>query len=145
MFLFPQKAKYTKSFSGTRLFIKNTKKSLNKTNRHGCISLVALESGKITNFQQEAIRRFLRRFLKKKAQIFFCIFPSVPITKKPNDVRQGRGKGSVRYWSHTVKKGDVLLEIRSIDNKFARLILAAARLKFNIKTHVNDRQKRWIL
>ena len=59
--------------------------------------LVAAESGKVTNFQLEALRRFLRRFLKKKAQIFFRVFPSVPITKKPNDVRLGRGKGNLKY------------------------------------------------
>jgi large subunit ribosomal protein L16 len=66
-------------------------------NSYGCISLVAQETGKITNFQLESMRRFLRRFLKKKAQIFFRIFPSIPITKKPNDVRMGRGKGNVKY------------------------------------------------
>jgi large subunit ribosomal protein L16 len=67
------------------------------TNKYGSISLIAGESGKVTNFQQEAIRRFLRRFLKKKAQLFFRIFPNTPITKKPNDVRQGRGKGNIKY------------------------------------------------
>ena len=97
MFLFPKKAKFTKSFSGSKLFIKNSKKSCNITNKYGYLSLVAEESGKITNFQHESIRRFLRRFLKKKAQIFFRIFPNVPITKKPNDVRQGRGKGNIKY------------------------------------------------
>jgi large subunit ribosomal protein L16 len=97
MFLFPKKAKFKKSFSGAKLFINNTKKSYKITNKYGLISLVANESGKITNFQHEAMRRFLRRFLKKKAQIFFRTFPSTPITKKPNDVRQGRGKGNVNY------------------------------------------------
>ena len=66
-------------------------------NKYGNIALVAKQSGKITNYQLEAIRRFLRRFLKKKAQIFFRIFPNTPITKKPNDVRLGRGKGNVKY------------------------------------------------
>ena len=72
----------------------------NKTedsNRFGNIALIAKESGKITNFQIESIRRFLRRFLKKKAQIFFRVFPNVPVTKKPNDVRLGRGKGNIKY------------------------------------------------
>lgn len=66
-------------------------------NKYGNIALVANETGKVTNFQLESIRRFLRRFLKKKAQIFFRVFPNVPITKKPNDVRLGRGKGNLKY------------------------------------------------
>jgi len=97
MFLFPQKAKYSKNFTGFKMFNKNFKNPTYSTNRYGCISLVACEYGKITNFQQEAMRRFLRRFLKKKAQIFFRTFPNTPVTKKPNDVRQGRGKGSINY------------------------------------------------
>jgi large subunit ribosomal protein L16 len=97
MFLFPKKARFTKSFSGNRLVIKNPKISYNIKNKYSGISLIATESGKVTNFQMEAVRRFLRRFLKKKAQLFFRVFPNVPITKKPNDVRQGRGKGNVKY------------------------------------------------
>ena len=84
-----------KSFSGKKIMpVTSSKTSLNK---YGNIALVADESGKITNFQMESIRRFLRRFLKKKAQIFFRVFPNTPITKKPNDVRLGRGKGNVKY------------------------------------------------
>jgi large subunit ribosomal protein L16 len=145
MFLFPKKAKYTKSFSSSKLFIKNSKKCHNITNKYGYLSLVAEESGKITNFQQEAIRRFLRRFLKKKAQIFFRIFPNVPITKKPNDVRQGRGKGNIKYWACMVKKGDVLVEVRSFDNNLSQSVLSASRVKLSLKTFVYNQQQRWIL
>jgi large subunit ribosomal protein L16 len=97
MFIFPKNAKYSSSFSGKKLFVKNSKNSTIKSNRYACLSLVATQSGKITNFQQESLRRFLRRFLKKKARIFFNTSPNTPITKKPNDVRQGRGKGTVKY------------------------------------------------
>jgi large subunit ribosomal protein L16 len=61
------------------------------------LGLIAKESGFIPNFQIEAIRLFLRRLLKKRAQIFFRIFPNQPITKKPNEVRLGRGKGNFKY------------------------------------------------
>jgi large subunit ribosomal protein L16 len=97
MFLFPKKAKFTKSFSGNKLIKKNNTDTVTSLNKRASISLVAEENGKITNFQIEAIRRFLRRFLKKKGRLFFQVFPNVPITKKPNDVRQGRGKGTVKY------------------------------------------------
>lgn len=97
MFLSPKKIKYTKGFSGLKLFSNNLNKSKNIKHTFGSIALVANESGRITNFQHEAIRRFLKRFLKKKAAIFFRFFPAVSITKKPNDVRQGRGKGNIVY------------------------------------------------
>jgi large subunit ribosomal protein L16 len=104
--------------------------------------LISLSSGKITNFQIESLRRFLRRFLKKKAQIFFRIFPNSPITKKPNDVRQGRGKGNIAYWSYIVGKDDIILEIRGSDSILTRNVLSKVRVKLGIKTHVSDLQKR---
>ena len=61
------------------------------------LCIVAEQSGTLTNFQLEALRRFLRRYLKKKAQLFFRLFVSRPITKKPNEVRLGRGKGGLKY------------------------------------------------
>jgi large subunit ribosomal protein L16 len=74
---------------------KNINKITNPQFANFCI--VANQSGIITNFQMESIRRYLRRYLKKKAQIFFRIFPNTPITKKPNEVRLGRGKGNLKY------------------------------------------------
>lgn len=94
MFLFP-KIKIYKILFCKKLTAKTEAKV--KPNKYGNISLIANETGKITNFQIESIRRFLRRFLKKKAQIFFRIFPNTPITKKPNDIRLGRGKGNLKY------------------------------------------------
>ena len=95
MLLFPKKTKFSKSFSGRKVTAKTSCKT--NRNKYGNIALVCDETGKITNYQLESIRRFLRRFLKKKAQIFFRIFPSTPITKKPHDVRLGRGKGNLKY------------------------------------------------
>jgi large subunit ribosomal protein L16 len=95
MLLFPKKTKFSKSFSGKKISA-NRQNDFN-LNKYGNIALVAEESGKVTNFQLESTRRFLRRFLKKKAQIFYRIFPNIPITKKPNDVRLGRGKGNIKY------------------------------------------------
>jgi large subunit ribosomal protein L16 len=95
MFLSPKKPKFSKSFSGKKI----SSKTNNKISflRFSNFCLVASESGIITNFQIESIRRFLRKFLKKKAQIFFRLFPNIPITKKPNEVRLGRGKGKLKY------------------------------------------------
>jgi large subunit ribosomal protein L16 len=95
MLLFPKKPKYSKSFS-------NRKKNFNlnekrDTSRFSCLSLISSEPGYIPNYQMEATRLFLRRFLKKRAQLFFRFFPNQPITKKPNEVRLGRGKGNLKY------------------------------------------------
>jgi large subunit ribosomal protein L16 len=95
--LFSKKAIFNKSFSGRKLTKKKTLSTSLRLNKQGRVSLIAKENGKITNFQIESIRRFLRRFLKKKAQLFIQVFPHIPITKKPKDIRQGRGKGNVKY------------------------------------------------
>jgi len=95
MLLFPKKPKYFKSFSNKKV----TKSSVKKDNilKFSKIGLIAKEAGFIPNYQMEAIRLFARRFLKKRAQIFFRVFPNQPITKKPNEVRLGRGKGNFKY------------------------------------------------
>ena len=95
MLLFPKKPKYLKSFSNRKI-IKTNKTGLNKF-RFAKIGLISKESGFIPNYQIEAIRLFLRRLLKKKAQIFFRIFPNQAITKKSNEIRLGRGKGALKY------------------------------------------------
>lgn len=97
MLLMPKKPKFTKTFTSKRLFIKNSKKTTNMLNNYANIALIAQESGRITSYQIEAIKRYLKRYLKKKAIILFRKYPSNPITKKPNDIRRGRGKGSVIY------------------------------------------------
>jgi large subunit ribosomal protein L16 len=95
MLLFPKKPKYLKSFSN-RAITSNNKKLFNIA-RFSRVSLIANEAGFIPNFQIEALRLFLRRLLKKRAQLFFRIFPHQSITKKPNEVRLGRGKGNFKY------------------------------------------------
>ena len=89
MFLSPKNPKYTKTFSRKTL----QRTSPNPSNIYqGDFSLIAAESGRITNFQIEAIRRFMRRFLKKKAKILFNIFPNIPITKNPMKLDWVEGK-----------------------------------------------------
>ena len=82
------------------MFLKNSKKTTNMLNNHANLALVADESGKITSYQIEAIKRYLKRYLKKKVIILFRAHPNSPITKKPNDIRRGRGKGNLIY--HTL-------------------------------------------
>lgn len=95
MLLIPKKTKYLKSFSSKKITKTKEKKSQNFQFSNYCI--VADQAGILTSFQLESIRRFLRRYLKKSAQIFFRKFVSKTITKKPNDSRLGKGKGNVKY------------------------------------------------
>jgi large subunit ribosomal protein L16 len=95
MLIFPKKPKFVKTFSGKKLLPKTTNK--NAKIRFGYYCLIAKESGFLTNFQMEAIRKLLRRSLRKRGQIFFKLFPSIPITKKPSETRLGRGKGKFKY------------------------------------------------
>jgi len=95
MLLFPKKPKFLKSFSGKKIFSNSiNKKSIIK---FANLCLVSKNASIITNFQLESIRLFLRRYLKKRGQIFFRVFPNRPITKKPDEIRLGRGKGQLKY------------------------------------------------
>ena len=95
MLLFPKKPKFFKSFANKNL-TNNSKKNRNIL-KFSRICLIAGQAGFIPNFQIEAIRTTLKLLVKKKAKIFFRLFPSQPITKKPNEVRLGRGKGNTAY------------------------------------------------
>lgn len=104
------------------------------------LCLLTTESGKITNFQHEALRKCLRRALKKRTQIFFRVFPNVPITKKSKNVRLGRGKGNVSYWSAIVKQNDVIVELRGSNTAFAIKTLQFAKKKLSLKTYILERK-----
>jgi large subunit ribosomal protein L16 len=93
--LYPKKPKYLKSFSHknvSSIHVKN-----NNIFRFSCVALLAKKHCFIPNFQIEAVRLLLRKFLKKRSQLFFRVFPNVPITKKPNEIRLGRGKGNLKH------------------------------------------------
>jgi len=95
MLLLPKQSKYLKSFSNKKL-TNNCSTQQHKL-KYSHLSLISKQSGFISNRKIEAMRLFLRRYLKKKAQIYYCFYPSSPITKKPNEVRLGRGKGNVKF------------------------------------------------
>jgi len=94
MLLTPKKSKFTKTFSNI-----NTKSKLGtkKTIKFGNFVLISNQIGYITNFQLENLRKTLRKIFKKSGKIFFRIFPTTPITKKPNETRLGKGKGQLKY------------------------------------------------
>lgn len=96
----------------------------------GDFGLKATTRGRITARQIEAARRTITRHLKRGGKLWIRIFPDKPITKKPLEVRQGKGKGNVEYWVAQIQPGKVLYEIEGVPEDLAReaFILAAAKL-----------------
>jgi large subunit ribosomal protein L16 len=101
----------------------------------GEYGLKAVGRGRITARQIEAARRALTRHVKRGAKIWIRIFPDKPVTKKPLEVRQGKGKGNVEYWVAQIQPGKVLFEIEGVSEELAAeaFSLAAAKLPFATK------------
>lgn len=100
----------------------------------GSFAIKSLESGWITARQIEACRIAMTRAMKREGQVWIRIFPDKPVTKKPAEVRMGKGKGSPEYWVATVKPGTILFEIDGIPLDVAQEALRLAAQKMPIKT-----------
>ena len=104
----------------------------------GEFGMKAVGRGRITSRQIEAARRALTRKVKRGAKVWIRIFPDKPITKKPLEVRQGKGKGNVEYWVAQVKPGKILYEMEGVPEELAREAFRLAAAKLPIKsTFVN--------
>ena len=128
--LMPKKTKYRKVQKGR---LKGKAKG-GTTVLHGDYGLVAVESGRISSRQIEAIRVTINRKLKKIGKLFLRMFPQVPVTKKPAETRMGKGKGNPEFWVCIVKRGKVLCEIEGVSCDMAKKILHVASCKLPIKT-----------
>ena len=106
----------------------------------GDAGLKALESGKITNQQIEAARVAMMRHIKRGGKVFIRIFPDKPITAKPAETRQGKGKGSPVGWCCPVKPGKILYEIKGVDINLAKEALKRASYKLPIKTAIVEKE-----
>lgn len=100
----------------------------------GTYGLKAVGRGRITARQIEAARQAMTRHVKRQGQIWIRIFPDKPITSKPLEVRQGKGKGSVEYWVAQIQPGKVLYEIGGVPEELARQAFELAARKLPIKT-----------
>lgn len=100
----------------------------------GEYGLKAVGRGRITARQIEAARRALTRKVKRGAKVWIRIFPDKPITKKPLEVRQGKGKGNVEYWVAQIQPGRMLYEMEGVPVELAREALALAAAKLPLKT-----------
>ena len=100
----------------------------------GTFGIKSLEPGWITSRQIEAARIAMTRAMKREGQVWIRIFPDKPITKKPAEVRMGKGKGAPEYWVATVKPGTVLFEAAGVDIELAKEALRLAAQKLPIST-----------
>ena len=128
--MMPKKTKYRKAHKGR---IKGSAKG-GYTLNFGEYGLKALEPERVTARQIEASRRAISRYVKRVGRMWIRIFPDVPVTKKPAEVRMGSGKGSVEFWAARVKPGRIIFEIDGVIEEVAREAFERAAAKLPIKT-----------
>src|SRR5215813_5151512 len=131
----PMRTKFRKAHKGR---IKGVATS-GVTLAFGHYGLKALEPERVTARQIEAARRALTRHMKRSGQVWIRVFPDVPVTKKPLEVRMGSGKGSVELWVARVKPGRILFEVDGVSEQIAREAFALAAAKLPIKTRFVQR------
>jgi|TARA_R110002126_G_scaffold13118_1_gene55764 large subunit ribosomal protein L16 len=126
----PKKTKFRKAFKGR---IHGNAKG-GSTLNFGAFGLKAVSPERITSRQIEAARRTMTRHLKRQGKLWIRIFPDVPVTKKPLEVRQGKGKGSVEFWAARVKPGRIMFELDGVSEELAREAMALAASKLPVAT-----------
>jgi large subunit ribosomal protein L16 len=99
----------------------------------GAYGLKALQSERITARQIEAARRAITRHMKRAGKVWIRVFPDLPVTAKPTEVRMGKGKGSVEYWAARVQPGRILFEIDGVSREIAEEAMRLAAAKLPIK------------
>lgn len=128
--LAPKKFKYRKQHKGRIHGLAKGGSSLS----FGAYGLKATSPDRITSRQIEAARRAITRHLKRQGKVWIRVFPDVPVTAKPLEVRQGKGKGSVDYWAARVKPGRIMFELDGVSEKLAREAFDLAKMKLPVKT-----------
>ena len=126
----PKRTKFRKQFKGRNRGIANVGQKIS----FGEYGLKCSGRGAITARQIEAARRAMTRFIKRGGKVWIRIFPDKPITKKPLEVRQGKGKGNVEYWVALVQPGRVLFEMEGVTEELAREAFALAAAKLPVAT-----------
>ena len=126
----PKKTKFRKMFKGR---ISGDAKGGTALN-FGAYGLKALEPERITARQIEAARRAITRHIKRQGRLWIRVFPDVPVSKKPAEVRMGSGKGAPEFWAARVRPGRILFELDGVPIQVAREALELASAKLPIKT-----------
>ena len=126
----PARRKYRKEQKGRNTGVATRGNSV----AFGDFGLKCTDRGRLTARQLEAARRAISRHVKRGGKIWIRIFPDKPITKKPLEVRMGKGKGSVEYWVAQIRPGTMLYEIQGVSEELAREAFTLAAAKLPLKT-----------
>jgi len=126
----PTRTKYRKAHKG-RIHGKASRGNLMN---YGAFGLKALEPDRVISKQIEAARVALTRYMKRQGRVWTRIFPNIPVSKKPIEVRMGKGKGSPEYYACRVKPGRILFEVDGVSEDVAKVALYKASAKLPIKT-----------
>ena len=131
----PKRTKFRKQHKGRNrgLAVTGSKVSF------GDYGLRSVARGRLTARQIEAARRAITRHVRRGAKIWIRVFPDKPITKKPLEVRQGKGKGNVEYWVAQIQPGRMLYEMQGVDEELAREAFKLAAAKLPLKTAFTTR------
>lgn len=128
--LSPKRTKYRKQFKGR---IHGAAKGATELN-FGAFGLKAMEPERLTARQIEAARRAMTRYMKRAGRVWIRLFPDVPVSTKPAEVRGGGGKGATEYWVCRVKPGRIMFEIDGVSHDVAKQALTLAAAKLPIRT-----------
>src|ERR1700733_7232901 len=131
----PKKTKYRKQFKGRIHGLTKGGSALN----FGSYGLKAIEPERITGGQIEAARRAITRQMKRQGRVWIRIFPDLPVSDKPAEVRMGKGKGAIEYWAARVAPGRIMFEIDGVTAEVAQEALRLGAAKLPIKTRVVTR------
>ncbi len=131
----PKRTKFRKAHKGR---LKGNAKG-GYTLTFGSYGLKALEPERVTARQIEAARRAMTRNMKRAGRVWIRIFPDLPVSKKPTEVRMGKGKGAPEYWAARVLPGRIMFEIDGVPDALARESLQLAAAKLPIKTRIISR------
>ena len=135
----PKRTKYRKAHKGRIKGAASSAVSLS----FGSHGLKAQEPARVTARQIEAARRAMTRQMKRAGRVWIRLFPDVPVSKKPTEVRMGKGKGTPELWVTRVKPGRILFEVDGIPVAVAREALGLAAAKLPVKTRFIERIAEW--
>ena len=131
----PKRTKFRKQFKGK---ISGEAKGGFLLN-FGTFGLKAVEPERVTARQIEAARRAITRHMKRQGRVWIRIFPDVPVSSKPTEVRKGKGKGSIDYWAARVHPGRIMFEIDGVSDTIAREALRLGAMKLPVMTRIVER------
>jgi large subunit ribosomal protein L16 len=126
----PKRTKFRKQFKGRNEGFSKGGVELN----FGAYGMKATTNARVTARQIEAARRAITRYLKRAGRVWIRIFPDVPVSKKPAEVRMGKGKGSVEYWVTPVKAGRIMFEIDGVPGSLAEEAIRRGAAKLPVRT-----------